>query len=264
MRDELLLKRDFHQIAELAFEARQIQSVSEIPALMQRLSSFVPHAYSAVGHFSLNQQDQSGLGHSSYNQEFCSLYMSQGLLSDPSVIQLATTRVGQASSEDDPTIIEPRSLVSLKLDFGIQTCHSVAVRGKEASSLYISFSNFDRRQHARLAVIMEVVAPHLFLAYMHAHAKWKELDSMRSAPALTPREREILSWAAEGKTNWEISLILHVSLNTIKFHMKNIFWKLQVENRWAAVAYWQSISSHLFFERESSTTSDSSSSSFPS
>ncbi len=45
---------------------------------------------------------------------------------------------------------------------------------------------------------------------------------------------------AEGKTNWEISIILHVSLNTVKFHLKNVYQKLGgVENRWAAVAQWQ-------------------------
>lgn len=217
---------------------------------MKSLAEVVPHTFSAVGHFSLNQQDQAGLGHSTYNPEFCSLYMAQGLVSDPAVLLLATTRVGQASSEDDPSLVAPRSLVSLKLDFGIQTCHSVAIRGKEASSLYISLSNFEKRRHAYVTAVMDIVGPHVFLAYMHAFAKWRELETMRLAPPLTPREREIMSWAAEGKSNWEISMILHVSLNTIKYHFKNIFYKLQVENRWAAVAHWQSISSQLFLPNQ--------------
>lgn len=242
----LLSKSDFKRIAETAFKARQVQDPSQLPGLMQLVSEFVPHEYSSCGHFSLMQHDQPGLGHSSYNAELCQLYMTQGLTADPAVLRLATTRVGQASSQDDPTIVEPRSLVSLKLDFGIRTCLSVAVRGLQTTSLYLSFSNFDERQKARLAVILEVMAPHLYLAYMHAFANWKELESMQSLPPLTNREREIMNWAVEGKSNWEISMILHLSLNTIKYHMKNIFRKLQVENRWAAVAHWQNASGHGF------------------
>ena len=55
-----------------------------------------------------------------------------------------------------------------------------------------------------------------------------------------------MRWVAEGKTNWEISVILHVSLNTVKFHLKNTYQKLGgVENRWSAVALWQGSSPEL-------------------
>ena len=51
---------------------------------------------------------------------------------------------------------------------------------------------------------------------------------------------------ADTGQNWEISIILHVSLNTIKFHLKNVYQKLGgVENRWAAVAQWQSSATGL-------------------
>ena len=92
----LLSKRDFNRVAETAFHARQVQHSSALPGLMKLLSEFVPHEYSACGHFSLKQQDQPGLGHSSYNQEFCQLYMTQGLTADPDVLRFAPTRVGQA------------------------------------------------------------------------------------------------------------------------------------------------------------------------
>lgn len=254
----LLSKSDFKRIAETAFKARQVQAPSQLPGLMTLVSEFVPHEYSSCGHFSLMQQDQPGLGHSNYNAELCQLYMTQGLTVDPAVLRLATTRVGQASSQDDPTIVEPRSLVSLKLDFGIRSCLSVAVRGLQTTSLYLSFSNFDMRQQARLVVIMEILAPHVYLAYMHAFSNWKELELIQSFPPLTDREREIMNWAVEGKSNWEISMILHVSLNTIKYHMKNIFRKLQVENRWAAVAHWQNVSNHGFLPSPVSVKADQS------
>lgn len=53
---------------------------------------------------------------------------------------------------------------------------------------------------------------------------------------LTEREHEILHWVKMGKTNAEISLILNISLNTVKNHLKRIFAKLDVSTRAHAVA----------------------------
>ena len=52
---------------------------------------------------------------------------------------------------------------------------------------------------------------------------------------LTLREAEVLHWLKEGKTNWEISAILGNSEKTVGKHLENIFHKLNVENRTAAV-----------------------------
>lgn len=52
-----------------------------------------------------------------------------------------------------------------------------------------------------------------------------------SGKPLTPTELEILRWAAEGKTVWEISQIRDTSEATVKFHLRNIYGKLEVSNR---------------------------------
>jgi DNA-binding CsgD family transcriptional regulator len=51
------------------------------------------------------------------------------------------------------------------------------------------------------------------------------------APALTAREREILLRVLDGKSNWAIARLMNVSENTVKFHLKNIFRKLDVSSR---------------------------------
>jgi DNA-binding NarL/FixJ family response regulator len=57
----------------------------------------------------------------------------------------------------------------------------------------------------------------------------------RNAPAgaelLTRREREILGMVAEGGTNAELAQRLWVTEQTIKFHLSNIYRKLEVGNR---------------------------------
>lgn len=53
---------------------------------------------------------------------------------------------------------------------------------------------------------------------------------------LSEREKELLPLLAHGYTNDEIAQTLHLSPNTIKTHLKNLFTKLEVTNRTQAVA----------------------------
>lgn len=52
---------------------------------------------------------------------------------------------------------------------------------------------------------------------------------------LTEREIDILNLIAKGCSNAQISETLFISLNTVKTHIKNIFKKLEVEDRTQAV-----------------------------
>jgi DNA-binding NarL/FixJ family response regulator len=52
---------------------------------------------------------------------------------------------------------------------------------------------------------------------------------------LTEREMDVLKLMAEGLGNQEIAERLVISLGTVKFHVSNIFNKLGVDNRVAAV-----------------------------
>jgi DNA-binding NarL/FixJ family response regulator len=49
--------------------------------------------------------------------------------------------------------------------------------------------------------------------------------------ALTRREREILALVAEGHSNRELARMLWVTEQTVKFHLSNIYRKLDVANR---------------------------------
>ena len=52
---------------------------------------------------------------------------------------------------------------------------------------------------------------------------------------LTPREREILLWCSQGKSNWAIGEILGISEHAVKFHVANCIAKLQADSRITAV-----------------------------
>lgn len=53
---------------------------------------------------------------------------------------------------------------------------------------------------------------------------------------LTNRERDVLSWAARGKTMSETGIILGISDATVETHFKNILSKLNADNKTHAVA----------------------------
>jgi DNA-binding CsgD family transcriptional regulator len=48
---------------------------------------------------------------------------------------------------------------------------------------------------------------------------------------LSAREKACLSWAAAGKSSWEIGRILCISENTVVFHIKNAMRKLGTNSR---------------------------------
>ncbi|MBL4595624.1 MAG: LuxR family transcriptional regulator [Robiginitomaculum sp.] len=75
--------------------------------------------------------------------------------------------------------------------------------------------------------ILELVAIH---CYMHLE-KLTGQDEHSSMINLSKREIEVLHYVAEGKTNWEIASILHLSEHSIKEYLHNASQKLNSTNR---------------------------------
>ncbi len=68
------------------------------------------------------------------------------------------------------------------------------------------------------------------LVFPQAARRWLGM-ALNDTSALTEREEEILKLLAEGLSNAQIGARLHLSENTIKFHLRNIYAKLGVTNR---------------------------------
>jgi transcriptional regulator EpsA len=61
-------------------------------------------------------------------------------------------------------------------------------------------------------------------------------EAVSSQESISVREGEVMFWVGFGKTNEEIGMILGISPNTVKNHLKKIFQKLGVSSRAQAVA----------------------------
>jgi DNA-binding CsgD family transcriptional regulator len=63
------------------------------------------------------------------------------------------------------------------------------------------------------------------------------LEERHERIELTAREREVIAWVARGKTNAEIARLLWLAPSTVGKHLENIYTKLGVSTRTAAVAH---------------------------
>jgi len=78
---------------------------------------------------------------------------------------------------------------------------------------------------------------HLFAHFFHL--RMKDVISRRPVTSefdLSPREREVLAWAADGKTAWETAQLLGVSERAIRLYTENAMNKLRAKTKTQAVA----------------------------
>ena len=61
-------------------------------------------------------------------------------------------------------------------------------------------------------------------------------DVPNDSLSLSPREREVLRWVAQGKSSWEIGVLLGISSRTVNEHVTSAVRKLSARNRTHAVA----------------------------
>lgn len=74
-------------------------------------------------------------------------------------------------------------------------------------------------------------SPEIATRLMQFFASLEPVSRSELFPELTEREREILSYIADGHTNAEIAEKLVISMKTVRNHVSNIFSKLQVADR---------------------------------
>lgn len=88
------------------------------------------------------------------------------------------------------------------------------------------------------AFLMKLLTPHLHFALARVLTMVADYQGAlgHTKKSLSDRQREILHWMHEGKTNWEIAQILALSELNVKYHINQIFLKLEVRSRAQAVA----------------------------
>jgi DNA-binding CsgD family transcriptional regulator len=78
--------------------------------------------------------------------------------------------------------------------------------------------------------VLTLLRPHLLNAYRHA------VTPTQAARSLTPRQLELLGQVEQGFTNRQIARRLRVSEGTVRRHLNNVYERLGVSGRTAALA----------------------------
>jgi DNA-binding CsgD family transcriptional regulator len=179
--------------------------------------------------------------------EFCREYDREGcLLADPVVVRNFKTYEIQYWSFNPLRYCLPQSgwqikadssgkLPSLLTDFGMNSgySHGCASSAGGESGSYCSFLGSSVKYDPRVVGILEHLTPHLHLALLRAANQQRKCTC---DTILSVREQQVLNWLKEGKSSWEISVVLGVSERTINFHVYNLMGKLGALNRPQAVA----------------------------
>ena len=104
----------------------------------------------------------------------------------------------------------------------------------QAAAKTAPLASFPNNEALRLQY-MGKLGPNEFLLRLAKDSTAGTAQEFSKDLGLTSREGEVLSWLSKGKTNRDIAQILGLSPRTVDKHLEQIYSKLGVENRTAAV-----------------------------
>jgi transcriptional regulator EpsA len=191
------------------------------------------------------------------NDEVLHIECLHGAVLEPATIEkLSNPRDGLAlrlachcrADERLPCVIEQGGraaadpLSRFRLELEANKLGNAIVHGTErllGGSSFFALFGLPVAPNLRHTFFLELLLPHLHLALLRllATGDGDDAGAARNSPRpVTNREIEILRWVKEGKSNYEIGIILGISALTVKSHVQKIYKKLNVQNRVQAVS----------------------------
>src|SRR5262249_13043250 len=127
-----------------------------------------------------------------------------------------------------------RRVLDEAADAGLKNGVSVALHGPWGRVAVVSFAS----QFANADSISHFNYFNLLASQFHVafDARAQKLRGKAAETVhLSQREKECLRWTAQGKSSWDIGMILGISESTVAFHAKNAMRKLGTASRTVAV-----------------------------
>ena len=164
--------------------------------------------------------------------------------------------VGSAATGEEAVAVFTRerpdvTLMDLQLPAmsGLEAIQAIRREDADARIIVLTMYQGDEDIHRALAagattyLLKDTLSDDLIRFVREVHAGRRpiradvkaRLDERATQPTLTPREVQVMELVSEGKRNKEIAVLLGISEETVQVHLKNIFAKLKVGERTAAV-----------------------------
>jgi two-component system, NarL family, response regulator len=170
---------------------------------------------------------------------------------EPDMRVVAAARTGEEAvalfREHQPDV----TLMDLQLPVmnGLEAIH--AIRKENPAARIVVLTMYEGNEHiyralnagAATYLLKDTLSSDLIRVVRQVHAGEKplrpevqaKLAERAAQPTLTPREVEVISLVGEGRRNKEVAATLHISEETVQVHLRNIFAKLGVSDRAAAL-----------------------------
>jgi DNA-binding CsgD family transcriptional regulator len=206
-------------VLEIIHRSLSCSSESDYKNLFSKIQTLFPFdfAFTMLGHHDkrLGLVEEGGVN-ISFPEEWIREYTSKNFIQvDSIVIENFCTYEVQNWSVARKALYRKKEITSLGMDFGMRECYThgskPALPGKTGSMFCFAGPAMER--DTRIKTILDLIVPHL-----------------------SGREKEVLDWLKEGKSSWDMSVILGISERTVNFHVDNIKQKLGATNRPQALA----------------------------
>jgi LuxR family transcriptional regulator, quorum-sensing system regulator CviR len=236
---DALSKNDSTLLLDLIYTSLSCRTEIQLKELINDLKDLVPHDFAlcAFGKIQRSPQDAYNVVNVSYPTAWMELYALKGFdKTDPIVVENFVTSEVQYWDDTFRKYASAEAFVQYARDFGLNKGYSYGLKNQKGDKISLfSFAASSMRRHARTEIVLAHIIPHLHQALVRILEERKDPAAV-NVPQLSEREKEVLKWAKDGKSTWEISMILSISRDTVKFHIKNIMEKLQAVSRTQAVA----------------------------
>ena len=222
-------------ILSLIQEHQSVNSVNELTHLLSQLSALLESEYFLLG-ISLSPllRDSRTLIIDSYPREWRKQYDQSGFIHIDPVVQYSAKNTLPLSWER----IAPQggAIFEEARCNGLHAGFSIPIHGRQGEFGMLSFATSDPsgfKANIDNLTIAQLVVP-IIIQNLSKIIKSHHTEHVNVQ--LTQREVEVISWAAEGKSTWEIATILTCSERTVKFHISNLCRKLGAINRCQAIS----------------------------
>jgi len=242
--NSLLPHSDLERMLDIIYALTKCTSVSEFTIIIEKMKSLIPFSFARCGFCDTREFQPRGIAAfemvSRFPDAWEKRYAQQNYVLTDAIATVASQRKGLIYWSDCLEVVgacvkknpEPLQIMDEAAEIGLKDGWVYSQEGRRFSErAIISFGGDNCKNDNRALEILEHLGPHLCQA-----VKKIVLGQNESMPRLTPREKEILSWMAAGKTAWETSQILNISNRTVEFHVRNILKKLDAVNSYQAIA----------------------------
>lgn len=232
-----LSNKDKQSLLDLIHGSVECNSREEFQGLIYQLRDITPfeHATCLLRQFSpIANKVMDEVVNVNYSQEWLGLYIEKDFqYIDPILVQHFKNMKLQFWEDTYKTFSPPNKFLRLANSFGLTKGYTHGARdtkGRETSLL--SFAGPSIERYGRTEAIINYTVPH----FHQALSRLSKMIPYKDKVFLTPREKEVLRWVAQGKNSWDISMILCISERTINFHVSSLMQKLDAVTRAHAVA----------------------------